>query len=144
MSRILSLRLIHAMHALTSNIDDHWPWCTYWVWDQSLTAADLGNNNEVMMLKVPWIRSSRDNMTSRFRYHLTRAPLHWGGGGLFRAPLSFSCDIFSTNPGITTKPAVPFLPTILHIVLKFHSPGNHSSATNDVRVTSCSADFDQK
>ena len=44
---------------------------------------------------------------------LTRALL---GGGLFRAPLSFSCDIFQTNAGITTKLAEPSLPTILHIM----------------------------
>ena len=52
---------------------------------------------------------------------LTRAPL---GGGLFRAPLSFSCDIFQTNAGITTKLAVPSLPTILHIVWKFKVQGS--------------------
>ena len=52
--------------------------------------------------------------------YLTRAPLE---RGLFRAPLSFSCDIFETNVGITTKLAVPSLPTILHIVLEFQSPG---------------------
>ena len=51
-----------------------------------------------------------------FGSNLTRAPL---GGGLFRAPLSFSCDIFLTDAGITAKLAVPSLPTFLHIVLKF-------------------------
>ena len=70
---------------------------------------------------------------------LTRAPL---GGGYFEPPLSFSCDIFQTSAGITTKLAVPSLPTILHIVVKFESRGYYSLATNDVRVTSCSADFD--
>ena len=67
------------------------------------------------------------------------------GGGYFEPPpLSFSRDIFYTNAGITTKRAVPSLPTILHIVSKFSSPGYHSSVTNDVRVASCSADFDRK
>ena len=47
-------------------------------------------------------------------------PRPTGGGGLFRAPpLSFSCDIFQTNAGVTTKLAVPSLPSILHIVWKF-------------------------
>ena len=36
-------------------------------------------------------------------------PRPTGGGGLFRAPLPFSCDIFQTNADITTKLAVPTL-----------------------------------
>ena len=39
-----------------------------------------------------------------------------GGGAISSPPLSFSSDSFQTNAVITTKLAVPSLPTILHIV----------------------------
>ena len=40
-------------------------------------------------------------------------------GGCLESPLSFSCDIFSTNADITTKLVVPSLAIFIHIMLKF-------------------------
>ena len=42
----------------------------------------------------------------------------WGGGGLFKAPISFFLNIFQTNRDIGTKPSVPFGTSMLHILTK--------------------------
>ena len=65
-------------------------------------------------------------------------------GGLFRAPLSFFLNIFQTNRDINTKLAVPSGTSILHILTKQKFRTYHKSAGNDIKVTSCSIDFDAK
>ena len=65
-------------------------------------------------------------------------------GGLFRAPLSFFLNIFQTNRDIGTKLSVPSDKSILHILTKTKFRTYHRLAGNDVRVTSCSIDFDAK
>ena len=67
-----------------------------------------------------------------------------GGGGLFRVHLSFFLNVFQTNGDIGTKLSVPFDTLILHILTKQKFRTYHRSAGNDVRVTSCSIDFDAK
>ena len=63
-----------------------------------------------------------------------------GGGGLFRAFLSFFLNIFQTNIDIGTKLSVTSSAFILHILNK-QILTYHRSAEKDVRVTSCSVDF---
>ena len=77
------------------------------------------------------------NGSNMERSYLTRA--HWGG--VFRAPSSFLA--------ISSKP-MQISPPNLHNPLsqQFYTLcdflSHHKSATKDVRVTSCSADFNQK
>ena len=74
----------------------------------------------LVMSRIQYCLTVYENGTKQIFQRIQKIlnPRPTGGGGYFEPPLWFSCDIFSTNAGITTKLAVPSLPTILHIVLK--------------------------
>ena len=72
---------------------------------------------------------SRDKQSSLRKYYISKLTVARNcsslflnprptGGPISSPPLSFSCDIFQTNAGITTKLAVPSLPTFLHHCVK--------------------------
>ena len=66
-----------------------------------------------------------------------------GGGGIFYPLWSFR-NISKTAASIVAKLSVPSRTFLLHIVYIYCSRACDRLATNDVRVTSCSAIFDAK
>ena len=85
----------------------------------------------------PWILRAASVCGTKFNPRPT-------GGGYFEPPPLVFLRYLLNQCRYHHQTCSTLSPNILHIVLKFWSPWYHSSATNDVRVTPRSADFDRK